>query len=145
MTGNLLDYSTETTRDMDLPDDLLGLLRQPSPCYLATSMADGSPQLTQTWVDTDGEHILINSVQGFQKIKNIERDPRVALNVSDPNNPFRYYAIRGRVLDITTDGAVEHIETLAQRYTGAPYAWYGGRDQIRLILTIQAERISSTG
>jgi PPOX class probable F420-dependent enzyme len=130
---------------MDLPDDLLGLLRQPSPCYLATSMADGSPQLTQTWVDTDGEHILINSVQGFQKIKNIERDPRVALNVSDPNNPFRYYAIRGRVLDITTDGAVEHIETLAQRYTGAPYAWYGGRDQIRLILTIQAERISSTG
>lgn len=130
---------------MDLPEGLLTLLNQPSPCFLATSMPDGSPQLTQTWVDTDGKHILVNSVQGFQKVRNIERDPRVALNISDPSNPFRYYAVRGRVLDITTDGAVEHIEKLAQRYTGAPYAWYGGRDQIRLLLTIEAERISSTG
>lgn len=75
---------------MNLPGGLLALLRQPSPCYLATLMPDGSPQLTQTWVDTDGEHILINSVAGFQKIRNIERDARVALTVSDPENPVRY-------------------------------------------------------
>lgn len=130
---------------MDLPEDLLTMLQQPSPCFLATVMADGSPHLTQTWVDTDGKHILVNSVQGFQKIKNIERDPRVAINVIDPHNPFRYYAIRGRVLDITTDGAEEHIERLAQRYIGGPYPWYGGRDQTRLLITIQAEWISSTG
>jgi PPOX class probable F420-dependent enzyme len=76
--------------DVNLPDGLLALLHQPSLCYLATLMPDGSPQLTQTWVDTDGEHILINSVAGFQKIRNIERDPRVALTVSDPENPARY-------------------------------------------------------
>jgi PPOX class probable F420-dependent enzyme len=71
-----------------LPDALLELLRRPSTCYVATTMADGSPQLTQTWVDTDGERILINSVQGFLKVKNVERDPRVAVAVSDPDNPY---------------------------------------------------------
>ncbi|MDQ3761348.1 MAG: PPOX class F420-dependent oxidoreductase [Actinomycetota bacterium] len=130
---------------MNLPHGLLELLRQPSPCYLATSMPDGSPQLTQTWVDTDGEHILINSVAGFQKIRNIERDPRVALAVSDPANPARYFAVRGRVLNVTRDGAVEHLEKLAQRYLGGPYPWYGGRDQIRLLITIKANKINSMG
>jgi PPOX class probable F420-dependent enzyme len=130
---------------VDLPEGLLVLLQQPSTCYLATVMADGAPHLTQTWVDTDGRHILINSVQGFQKVKNIERDPRVALTVSDPGNPTRYYAVRGRVLDVTPDGATEHIEKLSRRYLGTPYPWFGGRDQMRLLLTIEAHRISSTG
>ena len=88
---------------MDLPDSLLALLRQPSPCYLATSMPDGSPQLTQTWADTDGEHILINTVAGFQKIRNIERDPRAAVNACDVSGPSRHYAIRGRVVSITAE------------------------------------------
>ena len=63
-----------------LPDELLALLRQASSCYLATSMADGSPQVTQTWVDTDGEHVLINSVQTHVKVRNIARDPRVGVD-----------------------------------------------------------------
>ena len=81
---------------MELSQNLLELLNRPSTCYIATTMADGSPQLTQTWVDTDGEHILINSVQGFLKVRNIERDPRVAVAVSDPDNPRRYFQVRGR-------------------------------------------------
>jgi PPOX class probable F420-dependent enzyme len=130
---------------MDLPDDLRALLEQPSLCFLATTMPDGSPQLTQTWAGTDGKHVLVNTVQGHQKVRNIERDPRVALNIADAANPFRYYRVRGRVLDITADGAVEHIEKLAQRYTGKPYAWYGGRDQVRLLLRIEAEKIGTMG
>ncbi len=101
--------------------------------------------MTQTWVDTDGEHVLVNSVQTHLKVKNLRRDPRVALAVSDPANPSRYVQIRGRVLEITTEGAVDHIEELAQRYTGGPYAWYGGRDQVRVKLVIEPERISRTG
>ena len=130
---------------MNLPRDLLDLLARPSTCYLATTMPDGSPQITQTWVDTDGEHIVINSVEGFQKIRNIRRDPRVAVSVSDPDSPSRYFAVRGHVVDITPEGGAEHIEKLAQRYLGAPYPWYGGRDQTRLILTIDADRIHSLG
>ena len=130
---------------MDLSQDLLDLLRQPSTCYIATTMADGSPQLTQTWVDTDGEHVLINSVQGFLKVRNIERDPRVAVAVSDPYNPSRYFQVRGRVVDVTTDGGAEHIEKLSQKYLGTPYPWFGGRDQVRVIITIEPEKISGMG
>ena len=128
-----------------LPDELLMLLRQASPCYIATAMADGSPQLTQTWVDTDGEHILINSVQGNLKLRNIARDPRVAIAVADSANPSRYFQVRGRVIATTTEGAAEHIEQLAQRYLGTPYPWYGGRDQVRVLITIEPEKISSMG
>jgi PPOX class probable F420-dependent enzyme len=130
---------------MDLPQDLLALLRQPSPCFLATSMPDGSPQLTETWVDTDGQHIVINTVLGYQKARNVERDPRVAVNVCDRSNPAHYYEIRGRVIGATTEGGAEHIETLAERYLGGPYPWYGGRDQVRLILTIAPDRVRSMG
>jgi PPOX class probable F420-dependent enzyme len=130
---------------VDLPPDLLDLLRAPSTCYVATTMPDGSPQLTQTWVDTDGEHVLINTVEGFQKSNNVARDPRVAVTVSDPGNPSRYYAIRGRVTRLTTDGAADHIEALAQRYLGRSYPWFGGREQTRLLLTIEADKIHQVG
>ena len=130
---------------MKLPDGFLELLRKPSPCFLTTLMPDGSPQTTETWVDTDGEHVLINTVQGHLKVRNIERDPRVAVAICDPDKPSRYFQVRGRVLDVTTDGAAEHIEKLAQRYLGGPYPWYGGRDQTRLLLTIEAGKISSMG
>ncbi len=130
---------------MQLTEDVLALLRQPSTCYIATIMADGSPQLTQTWVDTDGEHVIINSVQGHLKIRNIARDPRVAVAISDPTNPSRYFQVRGRVVNVTTEGAVDHIEMLAQKYLGTPYPWYGGRDQVRVIIVIEPEKISSMG
>jgi PPOX class probable F420-dependent enzyme len=128
---------------VDLPAGLLDLLGRPSPCFVATLMPDGAPQMTQTWVDTDGEHVLINTVAGFQKVRNMERDDRVALNVADPDDVSRYYAVRGRVVSITPDGAAEHIERLAQKYLGGPYPWFGGRDQQRLLVTIAAEKVTS--
>ena len=130
---------------MKLPQDLVDLLRRPSVCFIATTMPDGSPQLTETWVDTDGDHVVINTVQGFQKVRNVERDPRVAVSVIDPANPFRYYSVRGKVVAATTDGAADHIEMLSQKYTGRPYPWYGGRAKVRVVLTIAADRIHAMG
>jgi hypothetical protein len=69
----------------------------------------------------------------------------VAVGVSDPSNPSRYYAIRGQVVNITTEGGAEHIEALAQRYLGGPCPWYGGRDQVRVILTIGVDKIHAMG
>ncbi len=128
---------------MSLPDALLDLLRRPSPCFLSTLMPDGSPQMTQTWVDTDGHDVLINTVRGHQKVRNVERDPRVALNVADPDDPSRYFEVRGRVTEVTEDGAREHIDALSQRYIGAPYPWFGGRDQVRLLVRISPEKVTS--
>jgi PPOX class probable F420-dependent enzyme len=130
---------------MELPDDLVAVLRAPSPCFLATTMPDGSPQLTQTWVDTDGGHILVNTVEGHQKLRNVRRDPRVALNVVDRSRPGRYFDIRGHVVATTTDGAAEHVEALSLRYTGGAYPWYGGQGRVRVLLTIVADRIRSAG
>ena len=130
---------------MTLPPDLVALLRGASTCHLATSMPDGSPQLTQTWADTDGEHVLINTVRGSQKVRNIERDPRFAVSVSDPPHPTRYHAVRGRVVGTTTDGAGGHVEALAQRYLGTPHPWYGGRQQVRLLLTISVDEVHVMG
>jgi PPOX class probable F420-dependent enzyme len=128
-----------------LPEPLIDLLRGASPCFISTVMPDGSPQVTQTWVDTDGTHILINTAEGFQKIRNIRRDPRVAVAVADLNKPFLYYSVRGEVSSISTDGAADHVEELSQRYFGQPFPWPGGRDQTRLILTITAHNISTPG
>lgn len=127
---------------VQLPDELLRLLRAPSPCFVSTLMPDGSPQLTETWVDTDGEHVVINIVEGSVKARNLRRDPRVAVAVADPSSPAHYFAVRGRVVEITEDGAVDHIEALAQRYIGGPYPWYGGRDQVRLLVRIEAGSIT---
>ena len=103
---------------MTLSEDVVALLRQASPCYLATSMADGSPQVTQTWGDTDGEHVLINSVHGHVKVRNIARDPRVAVAISDPETPSRYIQVRGRVVEETEEGAYDQICDLRQKYHG---------------------------
>lgn len=130
---------------MHLSDELIELLRGSATCYLATVMPDGSPQLTQTWADTDGSHILINTVVTHQKARNVARDPRVAVTLFDAHHPSRYFAVRGRVLEATTVGAADHIEVLAQRYTGAPYPWFGGRHQKRLLLTIAADRLHAQG
>lgn len=107
-------------------------------------MPDGSPQLTETWVDGDGDHVIINTVETHQKVRNVRRDPRVAINVCDPERPAAYFAVRGRVVEMTTGGAAHHIEALSQRYLGKPYSWYGGRDQVRLMLIIEADKISGT-
>ena len=125
-----------------LPDDLLDLLRKPSPCFVATVMPDGSPQLTQTWVTTDGEHVVINIVKGHQKAKNLARDSRVAVNIVDPDNVFRYYAVRGRVVDMTTEGGSESIDEISQKYLGIPYPNFTGQPETRLVITIAADSVT---
>ena len=127
---------------LPLPDGLLDLLRRPSPCFIATVMPDGSPQLTQTWVSTDGEHIVINVVDGMQKARNVARDPRVAVNVADPEDPSRYYGVRGRVVGTTSEGGAESIEEISQKYLGRPYPNFSGRPETRLVLTIAVDSIA---
>jgi PPOX class probable F420-dependent enzyme len=121
------------------------LLKEASYGQLATVMPNGAPQLTQVWVDTDGEHVLVNTVATHQKVKNIRHDPRVAVNVHDPAQPYRIANIRGRVVDVTSAGADEHIDRLAKKYLGADQYPFRRPDQQRIILKIQPERIHSIG
>jgi PPOX class probable F420-dependent enzyme len=125
-----------------LPEDLLDLLRKSSPCFVATLMPDGSPQMTQTWVTTDGEHVVINIVDGHQKAKNLARDARVAVNIVDPENVFRYYAVRGRVTKMTTEGGQQSIDEISHKYLGIPYPNFTGKPETRVLVTIAAESVT---
>jgi PPOX class probable F420-dependent enzyme len=136
-------HTDDRAAGVTLSEDQLALLRGPSPAFVATSMPDGSPQLTQTWVDTDGTNVLINTVEGFRKVKNLRSDPRVSVVVADPQDVSRYFEVRGRVIDVTAEGGAAHIESLAQRYLGGPYPWFGGREQTRLIVTIAPEKVTA--
>jgi PPOX class probable F420-dependent enzyme len=127
-----------------LPEELIGLLRRASPCFVATLMPDGSPQLTQTWVHTDGEHLIINIIEGHQKAKNLARDPRVAVNVVVPEDLTSYYAVRGRVVSMTPEGAWDSINELSQKYLGMAYPDFTGKSETRLVVTIEAHSIRSS-
>jgi PPOX class probable F420-dependent enzyme len=128
-----------------LSPGLRKLLREPAYCQVATLMPDGSPQITQVWVDTDGEHILINTAEKRQKTRNVRRDPRVAVNVVDPNNAWRLATIRGRVVELTTDGADELIDRLAHKYLGVDAYPFRRPDEVRVTMVIAPEHIQEIG
>jgi PPOX class probable F420-dependent enzyme len=128
-----------------IPSGFRKLLGEPAFCQLATLMPDGSPQITQVWVETDGEHVLINTFEGSQKEKNIRRDPRVAVNVVDPANAWRLAMVRGRVEEVTTEGAVEQIDRLAKKYIGTDTYPFHRPNRIRTTIKISPEKINEVG
>lgn len=122
---------------MTFPKDFLDLFSPESKAllYLATVMPDGSPQVTPVWFDTDGEYILVNTNEGRVKDRNMKARPQVAMNIQDPNDPYRYLGIRGEVVSHTTEGADEHINKLSIRYDKKP--WTYRPEQRRIIFRIK--------
>ena len=124
-----------------IPHEFLDLFEKPSLSHLATLMPDGSPHVSPVWIDYDGQYILINTAKGRRKEINMRERPQVALDIVDPENPFRFLSIRGRVVEITEEGANEHRDRLDTRYLGITK--YPPRDpqEIRVICKILPERI----
>jgi PPOX class probable F420-dependent enzyme len=108
-------------------------------------MPDGSPQVTPVWVEFDGTHVLINSARGRQKDRNLRANPAVALSLCDPDNPYRYLEVRGRVVDITEQGADAHIDRLAKKYLGVDS--YPGRSpqEVRVTYRIRPTHATHMG
>lgn len=124
-----------------IPSEYLDLFEKRSFAFVATLLPDGSPHVTPTWVDFDGEHVLVNTIRNNRKDKNIRTDPRITLAIADPENPYRYLSVRGEVVERREDGAREHLDGLAERYTGeATYPGPGG--QQRVVLVIRADDVS---
>jgi PPOX class probable F420-dependent enzyme len=101
-----------------IPEGFTDLFSKPAFAHLATIMSDGSPQVTPVWCDFDGRHIVVNTAKDRVKDRNMRRNPHVALDISDPENPYRYLAIQGRVVEVTEAGADEHIDRMAKKYLG---------------------------
>ncbi len=125
-----------------IPSAYLDLFEKRAFAVLATLMPDGSPQVTPVWCDFDGAHVLVNSARGRVKDRNMRRDPRVALVILDPDNPYRYLEVRGRVVEITEDGAEAHIDRLAQKYLGVERYPYRQPGEVRVLYKIRPERVS---
>jgi PPOX class probable F420-dependent enzyme len=125
-----------------IPSEYLDLFQKRAFAVLATLMPDGSPQVTPVWCDFDGTHVLVNSARGRVKDRNMRRDPRVALAIMDPDNPYRYLEVRGRVVEITEDGAEAHIDRLAKKYLGVETYPYRRPGEVRVLYKIRPERVS---
>jgi PPOX class probable F420-dependent enzyme len=130
---------------VSIPAAYRDLFHKKSFAHLVTLMPDGSPQVSPVWCDTDGPHVVINSARGRQKDKNMERDARVALSIQDPDNPYRYVEVRGRVVEITQQGAEEHIDRLAKRYMGVDKYPLRKPGEVRVIYRILPEKVNVLG
>lgn len=130
---------------MTVPTSHADILTKKSFAHIATLMPDGSPQVTPVWVDYDGTHILINSARGRQKDRNIERLPAIALSIQDPDNPYRYIQVRGRVVAAETHGAVDHINKLAKKYMGVDTYPNLTDSETRVIYRIEPEKVQTMG
>jgi PPOX class probable F420-dependent enzyme len=128
-----------------LPDSIKEVLGKKTFVHLATLMKDGAPQVSPVWVDVDGDIIVVNSAEGRLKDRNLRRDARVALSATDPDNPYNAVMIRGRVVEITTDGADAHIDAMAKKYLGVDAYPRRAPGEVRVIYRIEAERVSSNG
>lgn len=129
----------------NIPEKFRDLFSKPAFANLATIMPNGSPQVTPVWLDYDGKHLLVNSAKGRQKDRNMRREPRVSLAIMDPQNPYRYLEVRGRVAEITEKGADAHIDKMAKKYLGKDK--YPGRapGEVRVLYKIEPESTTSMG
>jgi PPOX class probable F420-dependent enzyme len=128
-----------------IPAPYLDLFQKPAFASLTTLMPDGSPQVTPVWCDLEGDQVIFNSAKGRQKDQNVRRDPRVSLALIDPDNPYRYLEVRGRVVEITERGADAHIDKLAKKYMGVDQYPFRQSGEVRVIYRIVPEHTTTAG
>ncbi len=128
-----------------IPEKYRDLFDKQAFAHLGTVMPDGSPQVTPVWVDYDGSHIRVNTAKGRVKDKNMRRNKKVALAITDPENPYRHIAVQGVVDGITEQGADAHIDSLAKKYLGKDKYPFRQPGEERVIYKIRPEKIATMG
>ena len=126
-----------------LSPDVRNFLATRAYVHLATLMADGSPQVSPVWVETEGDLIVVNSAAGRVKDRNIRRDARVALSATHPDDPFKALMIRGRVVKVTEEGAEDGIDRLARKYIGGERYEWRRPGEVRVVYYIQPETVKT--
>jgi len=127
-----------------IPEEYHDLFERQSFLSLGTLTPDGVPHVTPVWVDYDEDagHILVNTAEGRRKERNLRADERVGGCILDPEDPYRYVGFQGDVVELTTDGAVDHIDELARRYMGEDeYPHHGEEGGDRVLVRIEPTRV----
>ncbi len=129
-----------------IPDTYLDLLQQKKAfAELATVMPDGSPQVTPVWFDYTGGKIWVNSAKGRTKTRNMSEGAPVALSIMDPDNPYRYIQLRGKVTRVTEEGASAHIDSLAKKYLGKDKYPFAKAGEVRVTFEITPNAVQVMG
>jgi len=129
----------------EIPEKYRDLFTKAAFAHLGTLMPDGSPQVTPVWVDYDGGFIRVNTAKGRVKDKNMRRNKKVALSITDPENPYRHLAVQGQVEDVTEQGADTHIDSLAKKYLGKDKYPFRQSGEVRVIYKIRPEKVAAMG
>jgi PPOX class probable F420-dependent enzyme len=122
-----------------IDDQHAQLMKDQNLAAVTTLRRDGSPHVTPTWIDWDGEHVLVNTARGRTKVRHVERNPQVAVLVIDRGNPYNWVAISGPA-ELVDEGAEAHIHELSHRYNGTDYPTREGEE--RVIVRITPERVT---
>jgi PPOX class probable F420-dependent enzyme len=125
----------------EIPAEARHLLGGKNFAHVATVMEDGSPQVSPVWVDSEDGLVVFNTAEGRLKPRNLRRDPRVAISITNPENPYESLLIRGRAVELTHEGADEHIDSLAKRYMGVEEYPLRQPGEVRVIVKVEPERV----
>lgn len=129
-----------------VPASFMDIMNQKkSFAHLATLMPDGTPQVTPVWFDMAGDKVRVNTARGRVKDRNMQKNAAVALSITDPDNPYRHVAIRGRIVDVTEAGADAHIDALAKKYLGQDKYPFRRPGEVRVIYEIEPTSVATTG
>lgn len=128
-----------------IPENYRDLFTKKAFAHLATVGRDGAPQVTPVWVDWDGTHVRFNTAKGRVKDRKLRNNPRVALSIQDPDNPYRYVQVIGRVVEMTETGADAHIDALAKRYLGQDRYPFRRPDEVRVTVKVAPDRVQGMG
>jgi PPOX class probable F420-dependent enzyme len=126
-----------------IPEGFKEIFQKKAIVHLATRMSDGSPQVSPVWIDTEGDLILVNSAKGRVKDRNMRADARVALSMTDPDNPYRALMIRGRVVKITEEGADAHIDKMAKKYLGEDRYPFRNPEETRVLYYVEPVKVAT--
>jgi PPOX class probable F420-dependent enzyme len=129
-----------------IPEEFRDLFDRKTFAHVATLLPDHTPHSVPVWIDYDAEdnHLLVNTVRGSRKEQNVEESAHVAVSMTDPDDPYRFLAVRGEVVEITEEGAVEHVNELARRYLGeSEYPRLGEEDAPRVIVRIRPNSVTT--
>ncbi len=128
-----------------IPEGYRDLFTKKTFAHLATLGKGGALQSTPVWIEYDGTHLLFNTARGRVKDRNLQQNPTVALSITDPENPYRYVQVRGRVVEMTEQGADAHIDKLAKKYLGQDKYPWRKPGEIRVIVKVVPEKFQSMG
>jgi PPOX class probable F420-dependent enzyme len=128
-----------------IPESHKDILEKPGIAHAATLGPRGEPHSTPVWYAWDGEHLVLSTLKSRQKYRNLGRDPRIALSILDPDNPYRQVTIRGTVVAIDDDTDLAAVNSLAKKYLGQDtYPWHQPGDE-RVVVKVKPSRVTTMG